>query len=607
MPHPIIQTVRKIVKTVRTIGLTILPAFWYLSASAATDVEKDTVHQRLYTRFLELYQSDRDAEYYDITDQLCKYYREHNEPLLYYKMQLNICLYDTEHNKSIQAMKRANNMLEEMEDEQFDGYSQVYQAMGTIYESRGNYRMARHYYLESIDNLLKEDKGAKMGSYSRLANLLMLRYPVEAKQWNDKYKADALTFPAYLQVYHYINGIISFSVGDRYTFNESFRNYKKVDEQYPELNSYGRMGLEIANTAFDGKYDEALTMLTNDKSGDLNELAKFDMRIIIYKMMKNPDMALLMERQRAEYIDSLTSDMLFTNLNELNVQTGLVKTKAKAAHDNEQMLMVILLLALATIGLLAAWVMHYKRNRQYLNEKNEQLRSALAMAEEGEKMKSEFVRSVSHEIRTPLNAISGFNDILNNSDIELTKDERIDLQDRIRKNVQDITNIVDEMLRIADKESNEFYPKSGRIYCNQFFAALLYEHRKSVSSNIELLYTTKLLNRFQIESNEDGLRKIMEQLIQNSIKFTSKGSITVHCEQSDDMKSVLVSVTDTGCGISEGQRNKVFEGFYKADTFQQGIGLGLAVSKKIAQKLGGDLTLDDTYTGGARFVLKLPI
>ena len=86
-----------------------------------------------------------------------------------------------------------------------------------------------------------------------------------------------------------------------------------------------------------------------------------------------------------------------------------------------------------------------------------------------------------------------------------------------------------------------------------------------------------------------------------------RGFIRLHCEKSDDEKMLLVSLTDSGCGITEEQRSKIFESFYKADMFEQGIGLGLTVSRKIAQKLGCDLTLDETYTEGARFVLSLPI
>ena len=70
---------------------------------------------------------------------------------------------------------------------------------------------------------------------------------------------------------------------------------------------------------------------------------------------------------------------------------------------------------------------------------------------------------------------------------------------------------------------------------------------------------------------------------------------------------MLISVTDTGKGISKEEQEKIFESFYKSDTFEQGIGLGLTISQKIARKLGGNLLLDNNYEGGARFVLALPI
>ncbi|MBR1932569.1 MAG: HAMP domain-containing histidine kinase [Prevotella sp.] len=576
------------------------------SVRAAVDFDNDPVHKQLYHRFLELYSSTgRDAEFYRASDSLAQWYRDNDLLLQYYKMQLNICLYDTESGRPSQAMERANRMLHEMEAEHFDAYSQVYTALGTIYESRGNLRMARYYYEESINSLDANDQGTKMSTYSRLAFMLMLRDPVEAEVWNEKYRQESLTFPPYHQVYLAVKAMIAFAVGNQIDFENTYQEYHSYHEQH-QLDNYGKDMLETARLAFQHHYDEALSQLAKSgEEADLNTLSVYDMRVIIYKMMGRLDLAMKTLEQRAECVDSLNSDMIFDNLNQINAATGLSSTKAKAAQQREQMLIVVLLLATVIIILLAWVIWHIRRSRLRLKERNEQLRSALAMAEEGEKMKTEFVRSVSHEIRTPLNAINGFNNILNTPGTELSPDERQDLLKRIADNVKAITNIVDDMLRVADKESNEFYPKSGKIYCNQFFSGILYEHRDRISSAIELNYTTKVINRFQIETNIEGLRKIMDQLIQNAIKFTKEGFIHMHCEQ--DGNQVLVSVEDSGCGIDKDQQDKIFEGFYKGDTFEQGMGLGLTVSKKIARKLGGDLVLDTQYTGGARFVLHLPV
>lgn len=101
------------------------------------------------------------------------------------------------------------------------------------------------------------------------------------------------------------------------------------------------------------------------------------------------------------------------------------------------------------------------------------------------------------------------------------------------------------------------------------------------------------------------MEKIIEHLIDNAIKFTQHGFIELNCTQKDD--TIEISLTDTGCGIPADKQDDIFEEFVKADAFRQGIGLGLTVSRKMAQKMGGNLQLDKTYTAGARFVLTLPI
>ena len=578
-----------------------------LTTSLPMMAEKnDSLHAKLYSQFLELYNSSSREAFYEVAEQLSNYYRENGMLKEYYKIQVNICFYDTGQNRTTEALKRANDMFEEMKADGFDAYSQIYQALGTIFESRGNYRMAHHYYEESIKTLSLDDQGNLMSAYARIACLTMFRDPVEADYWNKKYEEMSLSSPPYRQVYLFIDAIINFTLGNARGFQKSFLEYQNYHAAHPGLDNYGRNALEIANLAIEGHYEQALDSLTNSNSVDLSAISKYDMGILIYKKMDRYDKALALEQKKEEYKDSLNSDLLYSNMNELNAQLGVAQAESKAVKVRETMLITVLVMSAIMIVLLVLWLMRNRRSKEELKQKNEQLNAALAMAEEGERMKTEFVRSVSHEIRTPLNAINGFNDVLNTPGLEIPEEERKDMLQRIYENTKAITNIVDEMLRVADKESNEYASRDDKLYCNNFFSALLYSYRDKVSSAIELNYTTRLMNRFQLETNEEGVRKIIDHLIQNAIKFTRKGQINLHCELSGDNTMLLVSLSDTGTGIKAEVRDKIFEGFYKADTFQQGIGLGLTVSKKIAKKLGGDLTLDDSYTSGARFVLSLP-
>ncbi|MBQ9672519.1 MAG: HAMP domain-containing histidine kinase [Prevotella sp.] len=592
-------------KTLLTALLTLLTLSLTLPVQAE---DGDTLFNRLYADFIKAYnESNSDKAFYEAADKLSDYYRANGKAMNYYKTQVNICFYDTEHNRPLDALKRANKMLEEMTAEGVNAYSQVYLALGTIFESRGNTRMALHYYEQSLNNVDPDDESLKMTGYSHIAYLLMLRNPNEAEYWNKKYGAGSSNYPAYRQVYLFLESMINFAVGNKHGFQKSYQEYLSYHQQHQNLDNYGAEALQLAEKAFNGEYDEALKRLESGDCGDLTVIAAYDMRILVYKMMNRYDKALEMAQKRAECTDSLNSDMLFLNMNELNTQAGLAQAQTKAAKVRERMLIIILAMAVIIIILLLFYFHRNRKQRKELKQKNEQLSSALAMAEEGEKMKSEFVRNVSHEIRTPLNAINGFNGILNTPGITLSEEERSDMLARINENTQAITNIVDEMLRVADKESNKLYEKSEKLFCNQFFSSILYGYRNKVSASIELKYTTRLLNRQRIATNEDGVRKILQHLIDNAVKFTSKGTITMHSELSEKGDQLFVSISDTGKGISKEKQDKIFEGFYKEDSFQQGIGLGLTVSKKIAHKLGGDLTLDTDYTEGARFVLTLPI
>ena len=96
-------------------------------------------------------------------------------------------------------------------------------------------------------------------------------------------------------------------------------------------------------------------------------------------------------------------------------------------------------------------------------------------------------------------------------------------------------------------------------------------------------------------------------LLTNAEKNTTEGEICLHCSISETPGCITFSVTDTGPGVPAEEAEAIFERFKKLDTFKQGCGLGLNISRIIAKNLGGDVRLDPSYTGGARFVLVIPL
>ena len=111
----------------------------------------------------------------------------------------------------------------------------------------------------------------------------------------------------------------------------------------------------------------------------------------------------------------------------------------------------------------------------------------------------------------------------------------------------------------------------------------------------------------RITTDTIRLRQVVEHLVDNSVKFTSRGHIDLGYSFSSDGESVRIFVADTGCGIPADQTERIFERFYKVDNFTQGAGLGLSICRTIIEHLGGTVGVSSRLHAGARFTLKLPV
>lgn len=576
----------------------------------AAEEKVDTAFQSLLREYNEIYTvPGKEAQFLELSNRMKTYYLEQKDYNNYYVILLNQALYKSEHGKAYEAIKDANAMMSDMKSRNISQYEKVYIALGTIYESRGNIRMAQHYYLEALKHVKPADQFMLANVYSRLAYLQMFVHPDEATSWNEKSKNSSENLPYYQQLYYFVKAGISFYQGDKQSFNSTYHDYLDFREKHHEkYGDYGLCTLQLMKKAVDGNYKEALKMTSEAYAkNEINNTMELDLRAKIYEMQGNMKAVIDMLQKRRSFRDSLNSDMLFNNINEINAQLNMYELKQETAKRVEYMSIVIIVLAFITIIILVFWILRFRKLRKQLIKNNEDLKSALEMAEESDKMKTEFVRQVSHEIRTPLNAINGFNEILNSPNSQISEEERQDLILRVKDSTKAITNIVDDMLYLSEKESSVYYAKNDQMLCNKILSELIYSYRGKVSPFVELIYNTKVINRFTINTNQEAVVTIVDHLIQNAIKFTNKGSITLSCRSTDNEEMLEISVTDTGRGIKPEMRKQIFEQFIKEDRFQQGMGLGLTVSRKMAQKLGGDIVLDESYTKGSRFLLTLPV
>ena len=472
--------------------------------------------------------------------------------------------------------------------------------MGQLFEKCGNMQMAEQYYQTALHNSNEKDMHEQLQAQLGIVSTRKFTRPVEASRLNEEMERASAKYPDCRQQYLIMNAFISFRLNDKIAFEKANKEYLALCAEHDNLPTTFDQILQAMNEALNGYDSNALILLS---APSVDPVLRHDVRTLIFQMKGMTKEALDEQLSRAQTIDSITTVMYKQNTEKIGITEEITKAKEKADKDKSNSQTIIIILLLLIVVMILIWMALRQRSQKVLKDKNEQLNAALKMANETDEMKTAFVRRVSHEIRTPLNAITGFNEILNNPAIELPQEERNDLMERINDNVKAITNIIDELLQVSNDESLKDYAKFDEVYCNQFFSTLLYNHRPDVNADVQLVYTTKVVNRQTILTNAEVLKKIMEHLIGNAIKFTQKGTIELNCQEQNNM--LYLTLTDTGCGVPPDMQDKIFEQFTKVDAFQQGIGLGLTVSRKLAQKLGGTLYLDKDYTDGARFVLTI--
>ncbi len=220
-------------------------------------------------------------------------------------------------------------------------------------------------------------------------------------------------------------------------------------------------------------------------------------------------------------------------------------------------------------------------------------------------MKTAFVQHISHEIRTPLNIITGFAQVVSNPDYDLSDEDRNRIMADISHNTTEITNFVNELLELSESESQSMYQLADEVDVTAICREAIDASEADNQGRLALSVSSELPADYRLMSNATAIRKILDRLMSNALKFTTKGSVTIKVKA--DNKQLQIAVEDTGKGIPKDQQERVFERFYKVDSFVQGIGLGLTVARRSAELLGGTLTIDPDYTTGCRFVITLPV
>jgi signal transduction histidine kinase len=304
----------------------------------------------------------------------------------------------------------------------------------------------------------------------------------------------------------------------------------------------------------------------------------------------------------AAQFDFSTQELRIAKLREGQLQRDVAIERARARQQLLLLAGAILLFAVTLAAFF--WV---RRSRNETRAANRQLASTNSELDKALKVKSEFLATTSHEIRTPLNGILGMTQvIMQRRDLAASVHDQIRLIDSAGNTMKAIVDDILDMAqieqgRVAVERSEVSLPALMQDIAGLWRAAA---ERKGVALDLDITQAPAL-----VHEDERKLRQIGFNLLSNAVKFTPSGMIRIRVAAEDGR--LVVAFSDTGIGIAPEQQEAIFQPFQQADgsTARQfgGTGLGLAISRKLAQALGGDITLISTPDEGSTFTLSLPL
>ena len=223
-------------------------------------------------------------------------------------------------------------------------------------------------------------------------------------------------------------------------------------------------------------------------------------------------------------------------------------------------------------------------------------------AEESDRLKAAFLANISHEVRTPLNAIVGFSEVLVDSS---STEERSQLATLISQNNARLLQLFEDMVNLSKLEAGDESVHKTHFLIADLLQELLEKYAVRAAEKQLTLFIDKHSEMLEPYTDRDRLMQILGHYVDNALKFTTEGGITLGCNL--EVGNMRVWVRDTGKGIdAEYCGDKLFERFVKIDEFEQGTGLGLSICRSLALTLGGKVGMESEVGVGSLFWVDVP-
>lgn len=254
----------------------------------------------------------------------------------------------------------------------------------------------------------------------------------------------------------------------------------------------------------------------------------------------------------------------------------------------------------------------YVRDRDSLNKAFEDIKIEKKKAESADKAKSQFLATISHEMRTPLNGIVGISEILSETELNA---EQVEMVKNLSYSSNMLHSIISDVLDLTTIEDENLELNENRFHLESEINDLLEIFRPKIDSRkafLNLYHEPDSQIPDTLYGDIGRIRQVLINLINNGIKFTNEGSVIVQTklvEKKADLATIQFSISDTGIGISKEDQDKLFTKFYRtklANTIE-GTGLGLTISKRLVELMGGQISFTSQLKKGSTFTFELPL
>ena len=559
---------------------------------------------KMQSEMLRLISTDDKDKFYEVTEALKAECQKIGDERLFYTAWGNLSTYEATHQNYMKADDIANQIAEyaEGQNSYWGNYVALHvKAVNAL--QKQDYEEAEGGFLKAVDFRHKYFPGESAGD--DLQELMKIANHRKDQKAGLKYARQILAEPNVAPIH---KGRALFRLS-QFAFNQNKKElYDSIYDELKALKESDGIGtiepvVEVNYHIINGNYDEALRLCQ-----DLSPESRAERMAVIYHRMGNNDKAYEYMAKFKKINDSIVlvshGNVVASCYVQMNNERMKLEQKLLEEESEKWKRLFFYTLFGAVVLILAIVIWQHHMRIKRLEKENARLEKARKKAEEAFDMKNEFINNITNELRAPLNPIEGFSDILGMKDMELQPEEREELTQHIKMSSKHITKIIDELAELSLYESKKSLPNNYTISPNHLCRHIVDSMRPHCKEGVRMFFESELSDDYAVETNHEAVEALLRHLLDNAIKYTDQGVITLSVTEYGDM--VRTSVTDTGRGIPPERREHVFDTFRELGENVKLNGLGMPICKAIVKLLGGKIWLDPDYTEGSRFIFDLP-